>query len=416
MSRSRIEFTNNNGEVLAGLLETPPPSQATRHYALFAHCFTCGKDISVASRISRSLASQGIAVFRFDFTGLGNSDGDFANTNFSSNVEDLICASEMLAERFETPGLLIGHSLGGAAVLAAANRIPGSRALVTVGAPATADHVRHLFSAQTDAVREQGEAQVRIGLREFTIKQQLLDDLDQYTDAEHISKLKQALLIMHSPADAIVSINEAARIYQSATHPKSFISLDQADHLLSRKNDAEFVADTVAIWAKRYLEGAADTLQQEHSPSKNLDAGETLVTELDTQFLRGLFSTDHNLLADEPESYGGSNLGPTPYDLLLMSLGACTSMTIRMYANRKKLPLDDVTIRLKHDRIHAKDCEECEGRSGRIERITRYITLTGNLSEEQRQRILDIADRCPVHKTLESDPVIVSRLEGSYQE
>lgn len=404
MNKIRLEFENRDGLSLSGLLELPERPEQTLAFALFAHCFTCGKDIAAASRISRALAAEGIAVLRFDFTGLGSSDGDFANTNFSSNVEDLICAANKLAEDYEAPQLLIGHSLGGAAVLAAAVRLESVNALVTIGAPATASHVAHLFTDKAESIQQQGEALVSIGGREFPIKKQFLDDIEAYASTDKIAGLKTALLVFHSPLDTIVSIDEAATIYQAARHPKSFISLDRADHLLSKPADAEYVAATIAAWANRYLRPDEDA---EH-PSADLADGEVLISELDRKFLRGMYSKGHFVRADEPKKYGGSDLGPSPYELLLMSLGACTSMTLRMYANHKKLPLEDVQIRLRHERVHAEDCIDCEQK---LQRITRSIRLVGDLDAAQRQRLLEIADRCPVHRTLESDPQIVSELE-----
>mgnify|MGYP001826343339 CR=1 FL=1 len=402
MKKIKLEFDNAAGDKLAGLLELPENATS---FALFAHCFTCGKDIVVASRISRALAGCGIAVLRFDFTGLGGSDGDFANTNFSSNVDDLLRAANALTENYRAPEILIGHSLGGAAVLHAANQLDSVRAVVTIGAPATADHVSHLFDGSAGEIQQQGEAQVTLGGREFSIKRQFLEDIDSYTGTEQIRELGAALLVFHSPLDTIVSIDEAARIYQAARHPKSFISLDKADHLLSKAADAEYVASTIATWASRYLDLESDVAEG----VSGLTDGEVLITELDQKFLRGLYTQQHSWRADEPQKYGGSNLGPTPYDLLLMSLGACTSMTLRMYANHKKLPLDDVSIWLEHERIHAEDCEDCEN-GGKVERITRRIKLVGDLDDAQRRRLLEIADRCPVHRTLESDPQIVSEL------
>ncbi|TNF89814.1 MAG: OsmC family protein [Gammaproteobacteria bacterium] len=404
MNKIKLEFDNAVGEKLAGLLELPERMDQVAGFALFAHCFTCGKDIAAASRISRALAAEGIAVLRFDFTGLGSSDGDFANTSFSSNVDDLLCAAEALAQQYRAPQILIGHSLGGAAVLSAATRLDAVRAVVTIGAPATAKHVAHLFSEQADEIRQQGEARVQLGGREFSIKQQFVDDIESYSSTGAIRELDAALLVFHSPQDTIVSIDEAAKIYQAALHPKSFISLDRADHLLSRAEDAEYVARTIASWVSRYLE-AGGAGEDEAFP--DLQDGEVLITELNHRFLRGMYSTSHFLRADEPARYGGSDLGPTPYDLLLMSLGSCTSMTLRMYANRKKLPLEDVQIRLVHERVHAEDCVDCKDK---LERITRRIELVGDLDDDQRQRLLEIADRCPVHRTLESDPQIVTEL------
>lgn len=407
MGRIKLEFENADGEILAGLLETPLENVSIARYALFAHCFTCGKDIAAASRISRALAARGIAVLRFDFTGLGNSDGDFANSNFSSNVSDLVAAAKKLGSDYQPPQLLIGHSLGGAAVLAAAHLLDSVKAVVTIGAPSTAHHVEHLLRQEADVIKQAGEAVVGIGGRDFRIKKQLLDDIGQHNSTEQIGELNKALLVFHSPIDNVVSIDQAAEIYQAAKHPKSFISLDQADHLLSQSADAEYVAATMAAWASRYLDLKTVDFQKTLTDRPPLNAGEVLISELDKKFLRGLFSDNHRLMADEPEKYGGSNLGPTPYDLLLMSLGACTSMTLRMYANRKQLKLDDVDVTLMHERVHATDCEDC---NNKIERLTRRITLHGDLTDDERQRLLEIADKCPVHRTLESHPMIVTVL------
>ena len=418
MPRKKVTFENHQGEELAGLLEEPAAGTPVRSYAIFAHCFTCGKDIAAASRISRALTKHGIAVFRFDFTGLGNSDGDFANTNFSSNIDDLLAASDMLARDYSAPQLLIGHSLGGAAILSAADRLPSVKALATIGSPATAEHVQHLFHCSMDTLEAEGEADVKIGFRSFKIRKQLIDDLKQHTDIEHIGQLRRPLMIFHSPIDNIVPVDEAAKIFMAAKHPKSYVSLDNADHLLSKAEDAEFVAQTLASWADRYLDDAPIETDEEVKISasedvpalvKSLEHGEVLVTEKDRKFLRGLYTDDHQVLSDEPESYGGRNLGPSPYDLLLMSLGSCTSMTIRMYANHKKLPLEDINVRLHHERIHSDDCPDCDGKTGKIERITRDIELKGDLTEAQRQRLIEIADRCPVHRTLENDLVVRTR-------
>ena len=403
MGRVKLSFPNTEGETLVGLLETPSNSVPILRYALFAHCFTCGKDIAAASRISRALANRGIAVLRFDFTGLGNSDGDFANSNFTSNVQDLLAAADALGRDYQAPSLLIGHSLGGAAVLAAASQLDSVEAVVTIGSPATASHVTHLFAGARDTLAEEGETQVKIGGRAFCIRQQFLDDLDQYADADHLRDLKRPLLVFHSPLDEVVSINEAAKIYQAALHPKSFISLDNADHLLTRREDAEYVAETLVAWASRYLAIGNKPFEQSSGTAPEVAPGEVLVTERDKKFLRGLYSAHHQLDADEPLSAGGGDRGPSPYELLLMSLGACTSMTLRMYANRKQWPLKDVSITLRHDRLHAEDCADCENTPRKIEQLRLIVTLRGDLTNDQRQRLLEMADRCPVHRTLDSD-------------
>jgi uncharacterized OsmC-like protein/esterase/lipase len=364
------------------------------------------------------LAARGIAVLRFDFTGLGNSDGDFANTSFTSNVQDLVAAANALAAEHAAPAMLIGHSLGGAAVLAAAHSLPSVEAVVTIASPATPKHVEHLFSGVRGEMEATGEAEVQVGHRRFRVRRQFLDDLEHYADAEHIRRLKRALLIFHSPVDEIVPIEEAAKIYRAALHPKSFISLCEADHLLTNREDSEYVAETLVAWASRYLKLREHAEEAGTGTAPVAEPGEVVVTERAGRFLRGLYTEHHQLLADEPRSVGGTELGPSPYNLLLMALGACTSMTIRMYAEHKGLALDDVEVRLRHDRIHVDDCEaDCDDdvraaadKQGRIERIERRIDLTGDLTEAQRKRLLQIADRCPVHRTLEGRPHISTRL------
>ena len=414
MARIKLDFENAEGQTLAGLLETPPADVETLRYALFAHCFTCGKDIAAASRISRALAARGIAVLRFDFTGLGNSDGDFANTSFTSNVQDLIAAAAKLEADHQAPALLIGHSLGGAAVLAAAPQLPSVEAVVTIAAPATPAHVEHLFSGARGELEATGEAEVQVGRRRFRIRRQFLEDLQHYADAEHIRRLKRALLIFHSPVDEIVPIEEAAKIYRAALHPKSFISLCNADHLLTDREDSEYVAETLVAWAGRYLGLRRHREEAGSGTAPAVAPGEVVVTERDGRFLRGLYGERHQLLADEPKAAGGSDLGPSPYDLLLMALGACTSMTLRMYADQKGLILDDVEVRLNQDRVHADDCatdcDEDAGAGAQIERIRRRIELTGDVTDAERARLMEIADRCPVHRTLTSPPRIISEL------
>jgi len=408
MARVKASFQNQEGEVLAGLLETA--GDETKTYALFAHCFTCSKDIAVASRITRALAQYGISVLRFDFTGLGNSDGDFANTNFSSNINDLIQAANYLEENYAPPVMLIGHSLGGAAVLAAAQTIESIKAVVTIGAPATGHHVEHLFAHAKDNIIKNDEAVVELAGRQFTIKKQFIDDINSHNDREHISRLNKALLILHSPIDDIVSIDEAAKIYTAAKHPKSFISLDNADHLLTKREDSEYAADVIASWAGRYLELTKVNKEQSSGAAPKIGSGQVLVTEQNKKFTRRIYSEYHQLIADEPLTVGGSNLGPNPYEYLLASLGSCTSMTIRMYANRKNIKLDNVEITLKHDRIHAEDCTECESQTGFVDKIEKSINLEGELSDDEYQRLMEIADKCPVHKTLHNEILITTKL------
>ncbi|MFQ5755269.1 MAG: alpha/beta fold hydrolase [Acidiferrobacterales bacterium] len=397
--KEKLAFPNQDGEQLAALLERPAAEPAA--CALFAHCFTCSKDVAAATRINRALAAKGIAVVRFDFTGLGNSEGDFANTNFSSNVADLVCAADYMRTTLGAPTILIGHSLGGAAVLAAAGKIAEAKAVVVIGAPADPEHVSHLFRTKLDEIEAQGEATVNLAGRSFRIKKQFLDDISGQNLHTQIARMKKALLIFHSPHDEIVDIDNARQIFEAAKHPKSFISLDDADHLLSRRQDSQYVADTIAAWARRYVPEAQQPTVAGVRPS--LDRGEVLVRENNGKFGQDVFTRSHHLLADEPVKNGGRDTGPDPYELLLASLGTCTSMTLRMYANHKKLPLDKISVKLNHQKIHAEDCEHCETKEGKIDRIERELFLEGALTPEQRKKLLEIANKCPVHRTLRSE-------------
>jgi uncharacterized OsmC-like protein/alpha/beta superfamily hydrolase len=403
MPREKISFPGFDGSELSALLELPDKSPLG--YVLFAHCFSCGKDLASASRISRALVRRGFAVMRFDFTGLGNSDGDFANSNFSSNAQDLVCAADYLRDHHKAPSILIGHSLGGTAALEAAPSVPESKAVVTIGAPFNPEHVTKQFSVDLEAIESEGEAEVDLAGRKFKIKKQFLDDVRDASVKEELSNLRKALLVCHSPVDTTVSINEAEKIYRTAKHPKSFISLDKADHLLTRKEDAEYVAATVSAWVSRYIE----PVEADESP-ETVASGHVSVTERDQKFARTVRSDSHEWIADEPKKLGGTDLGPDPYEHLLASLGTCTSMTIRMYANRKKMALDDVQVVLSHSREHAVDCENCEGEPQKIEKLHRAISIQGDLSEQEITRLMEIADKCPVHKTLLSDVEVTSEL------
>ena len=391
----KVEFQNNEGETLSGRLEMPLTQPLA--YAVFAHCFTCSKDIAAASRIARGMTRYGVAVLRFDFTGLGNSDGDFANTNFSSNVQDLKAAADFLTQQGQAPSILVGHSLGGAAVLAVADQVPSVKAVVTIGAPSDATHVSHLFGSSKDEIEEKGLAKVSLVGREFTIKKQFLDDIEGVQLEAKIKNLRRALLIFHSPQDETVSIDHAKKIYIEAKHPKSFVSLDGADHLLSRKEDSEYVADVLSSWVKRYLDVAKSPIRTD------LEGGKVLVQSRRKKYTNDIYTETHHWVADEPKSVGGYDLGPNPYDHLLGGLGACTNMTLRMYAERKGLALDSVKTLLTHTRVHAKDCEDCKSTEGFVDVIERQIQIEGDLTDEQYHRLVEIADRCPVHRTLTNE-------------
>jgi putative redox protein len=407
----KITFVGADGESrLAARLDLP--AGKPRAYALFAHCFTCTKDIFAAGRIAEGLTGHGIGVLRFDFTGLGASEGEFANTNFSSNVGDLVAAADWLRRERRAPRLLIGHSLGGAAVLAAAAQVPEATAVCTIGAPADPAHVRHLLHGAADEIEAKGEAKVLLAGRPFRIQKQFLDDIEGHRLEQAIGGLRKALLIFHAPRDQTVGIDNAGRIFAAAKHPKSFISLDDADHLLSRREDAVYAADVIAAWAERYVEPAAPAAGAEKGPTA--PAGAVVVTETgEGKFAQILsFGGKHVLRADEPESYGGTDTGPSPYDLLLAGLGACTTMTVRMYADHKGLPLERVSATLRHNKIHAKDCETCETKVGKVDCIEREIELAGSLDEAMRAKLLEIADKCPVHRTLHSEVRIETRLKS----
>lgn len=400
MSFEKIHFSNQRGNRLAARLDTPTEGTPDA-YALFAHCFTCSKDLRAVGAISRALNRQNIAVLRFDFTGLGESEGDFADTNFSSNVDDLVEAADYLADHHEAPRILIGHSLGGAAVLQAAHRIESSEAVATIGAPYDPEHVTQHLDDSLEEIKSSGKARISLAGRAFTIRKQFLEDLAATKMEETIRTLDRALLISHSPVDQTVGIENAARIFKAAKHPKSFVSLDDAHHLLTDPSDAEYIGVVLGAWARKYVGFSED----ETTPAE----GE-VVTKTGDGFRTEITAGRHRLVGDEPEAVGGTDAGPSPYDLLLSALGTCTGMTLRMYADEKDWPLEEASVRLTHEKVHAEDCEHCGTDSGTVERIERDIELTGDLSDEQRERLLEIANKCPVHRTLHSEIEVSSSL------
>jgi len=409
-SFARVTFAGSLGAELAARLDLP--MGPVRAYALFAHCFTCTKDILAAKRIAAALAAAGIGVLRFDFTGLGSSEGEFANTNFSSNVEDLVAAADFLRANHKAPALLIGHSLGGAAVLAAAHRVPEARAVVTIGAPADATHVLKHLGAHLEDIERLGEATVTLAGRQFAVRKQFVDDAREQTLHDRIARLGRALLVMHSPIDQTVGIENATAIFQAARHPKSFVSLDDADHLLSRERDAGYAAQVIAGWASRFLPEAP-------APTNAGDAAQGVwVSETGAgKYQNMVVSGPHRLLTDEPRSVGGLDSGPTPYDFVSIALAACTSMTLRIYADHKKLDLGRISVGVSHGKVAAEHCADCgeaaEGRTGKIDKFERTISIEGGVAPDLHDKLLEIADKCPVHRTLESASAVVTKIASS---
>ena len=404
MNIQKVEFQNEEGQNLVGKLELPT-DRFPHNFVLFAHCFTCNKNLAPVRNISKSLTSNGFGVLRFDFTGLGESEGDFSDTNFSHNVQDLVIAAEFLKKNYTAPTLLIGHSLGGAAVIFAASQIESIHAVATVGAPSNPTHVQHLFKSGIEEIEETGKAVVNLSGRDFTIKKQFLDDLEGKSLPDTVKELRKPILIMHSPQDDTVGIKNAEEIYQAAHHPKSFVSLDGANHLLMDRKDSTYVGDVIAGWAKRYLDitdNISSNLKSDSQVVASLNAGDGFTTEMKTG--------NHHITADEPESYGGNDFGPSPYELVSAGLSACTAMTIQMYAKRKEWKIDNVEVHTNYSKSHAEDCENCESDAAKIDTFERKIKLTGNLDEKQKERILQIADKCPVHKTLHSETQVITRL------
>jgi putative redox protein len=402
MNIKKVTFTNNDGLELTGRIELPI-HQHPHNFVIFAHCFTCNKNLLAVKNISRALTANGFGVLRFDFTGLGESDGEFADTNFSGNVEDLISASNFLKANYKAPSLLVGHSLGGAAVIFAASKIESVKAVATVGAPSNPKHVQHLLHSSVEDIKATGQASVNIGGRNFTIKKQFLDDIEAQSLPEVAKNLRKALLVMHSPQDTTVGIKNAEDIYVAAHHPKSFVSIDGADHLLMNASDSNYVGNVIANWAQRYV-----TIPK----AETLSTRQQVVASLDTEdgFTTQMKLGSHYITADEPTSFGGNDFGPSPYELVSAGLSACTAMTIQMYVKRKGWDLQNVEVHTSFGKLHAVDCEDCDNTSAKIDTFNREIKLTGNLDAKQIERILVIADKCPVHKTLHNEIQVITKL------
>jgi uncharacterized OsmC-like protein/alpha/beta superfamily hydrolase len=395
MKNRKVIFKNSAGEVLSAKLSLPP-NQRPHNYVVFAHCFTCTKNLKAIHNISGALTSLGFAVLSFDFTGLGESEGEFSKTNFSSNISDLIAATDFLKEEFQSPSLIIGHSLGGAAAIIAASKVRSIKAVAVIGAPSDPEHVLKLLSEDLDTIMKKGEAHVNIGGQQFRIKKQFVEDLQKQSLTETLAKLRKSILIMHSPQDKIVGINNSAELFKAAHHPKSFVSLDGADHLLGQKEDSLYAGHVIAAWAKRYLEKPEtekEKLETEHQTVARIG-------DMEEKYTVQIKAGSHYLLSDEPTDVGGMDWGPSPYQLISAALGACTAMTLRMYADHKKWALDEVNVHLNHEKRHQEDCMNCESDKSKIDHIERIIEVSGELDEQQKKRLLEIANKCPVHRTL----------------
>ncbi|MEO1205124.1 MAG: bifunctional alpha/beta hydrolase/OsmC family protein [Pseudomonadota bacterium] len=438
--QQRFSFPGYNGETLAARLDLPVGP--VRGYALLAHCFTCSKDIQAARRIAQRMALEGLGVVRFDFTGLGSSSGDFANTNFTSNVQDLMAAVAHMRTHLEAPAILVGHSLGGAAVLAAAGDIAEVKAVATIGAPSDVAHVLQNLGASLETVEAQGKADVVLGGRTFTLKREFVDDARGFRLSARIADLRKPLLILHAPRDATVGIDNASEIFMAAKHPKSFVSLDNADHLLSDPADGDFAASIIAAWASRYLNGqGADEAEGHASEQPPALSGQgSSVNELTGvvvsetglgKFQNAVVSRQHRLIADEPASVGGLDSGPSPYDFVSIALASCTSMTLRMYADRKAWEVGRISVSVTHGKVPAAHCQDCgdiieasvsagqqadgSGKTSRIDRFERTLHIEGEVSDDMAAKLLEIADKCPVHKTLQTGAAVVTKMKGAGQ-
>jgi len=398
-----VKFKNAQGEVLSARIDFPD-SQKVKTYALFAHCFTCNKSLSAIRNISKALNQKGIAVMRFDFTGLGGSQGDFSDTNFSSNISDLIFAAQYLKQEYGPPQIIVGHSLGGAASIFAASEIDSIEAVATIGAPAHPAHVQHLVADKLVEIREKGVAQVIIGERPFHIKKQFLDDLETKNMPDVLRQLRKPILVMHAPFDKVVGIDSASQIFKAAFHPKSFVSLNNADHLMSNPKDSLYVGNTIAAWASHYI-----NLKDDNETKPDTENVAAVIDDY-PGYTVDLYTKNHHWLADEPKNLGGNDLGPNPYDLLASALGACTSITLKMYAERKKWNLTKVITDVKFSKIHQRDSEGYEQKDSLIQHFEVHIDIEGDLDETQRNRLLEIAHKCPVHKSLKGNIQIEARL------
>lgn len=403
MRSERITFTNAEGIELSGRLELPL-NEKPLNFAIFAHCFTCSKDLRAVRNITLALCQKGFGVLRFDFTGLGQSGGDFENTNFTSNVNDIQAAADFLKDNFRAPDLLVGHSLGGTAVLMAGSKMEHVKAIATIGAPSDPEHVLNMLREDMEEIRKQGKATVTLAGREFKITSQFVEDVQEQALTKTLEEMRnKSVLILHSPQDETVEVGNARQLYEILHHPKSFISLDGADHLLSDSSDSLYAGDVIAAWVQRYI------AKEEKEPLKT---DEQIVALLDEgPFLTEILAGPHHLLADEPIAVGGSNLGPTPYEFIGSGLGACTAMTIKMYSDRKGWPLEEVKVHLSYDSNYLEDCEQCESEDRKIGKFERIVELRGDLDKDQRQRLLQIAEKCPVHKTLHQGVSIETRLK-----
>ena len=397
--QQNVKFASQSGVQLSGVLHTPDARNITG-YAILAHCFTCTKSHSSGQNIAKSLAGEGIATLRFDFTGLGASKGQFSDTSFTTNVADLESAGRFLEENYGTPELMVGHSLGGTAVLAAASKMPSIKAVVSIGSPSRPDHILHMLKDKLPELKKMDAVKVKLGGFTHKFRQSFVDDVENYT--LDIGNIGKAIMIMHAPFDDTVSITEASKIFEAAKHPKSFVSLDKSDHLLSNPEDAQYIGRHIGNWAKRYI------CSLETEASKELPKGVTVTGKTSEAFYNIASAGNHKFIIDEPLSYGGTDLGPTPYGLLGAALGSCTSMTLNGYARRKELNLTEVSVKVTHERIHAQDCDSCTKDEGKVDQFTRRITLQGNLSDDEKKRLYEIADLCPVHKTLENEIKIVT--------